>query len=94
MTSTGTATSTSQLIAKCRNGHVVRGTHDKFDGFSANVRGGCWLICPCGSAGMVKWMDVRIVEDTNCSAKCTGATGPVCSCSCGGENHGGKHIFH
>jgi hypothetical protein len=27
--------------------------------------------------------------ETKCNAKCTSATGPDCSCSCGGANHGG-----
>lgn len=31
----------------------------------------------------------RYVETVACSAKCTGAYGPSCDCSCGGENHGG-----
>ena len=26
-----------------------------------------------------------------CDARCLGATGPACSCECGGENHGGKY---
>lgn len=88
-----TAGETNQLIAKCRNGHIVRGTHSQLAGFSENVKNGCWLMCPCGSFGPVKWMDIRIVETTECSAKCTGATGPACSCSCGGENHGGGKTF-
>lgn len=28
--------------------------------------------------------------DRTCDARCMGAVGPACSCSCGGENHGGK----
>lgn len=31
------------------------------------------------------------VADKPCDGRCMGATGPVCSCSCGGENHGGKY---
>jgi hypothetical protein len=31
------------------------------------------------------------VADKPCDARCMGATGPNCSCSCGGENHGGSH---
>ena len=31
----------------------------------------------------------RYVETVVCSSKCTGAYGPSCDCSCGGENHGG-----
>ncbi|WP_289009064.1 hypothetical protein [uncultured Thermomonospora sp.] len=28
-----------------------------------------------------------------CSPRCMGATGPACDCSCGGENHGGRHVM-
>jgi hypothetical protein len=86
-------TTTKQLIAKCQNGHVVRGTYDQRAGFSANVERGCVLRCECGSAGFLKWMDVRIVEGMKCAAKCMNATGPACSCSCGGRNHGGRRAF-
>mgnify|MGYP001616854185 CR=1 FL=1 len=27
-----------------------------------------------------------------CNAKCMGATGPACDCSCSGANHGGQHL--
>lgn len=48
--------------------------------------------CACGSAAV----EVRVVKGTvvasrACDARCMGATGPTCSCSCGGENHGGGH---
>lgn len=29
--------------------------------------------------------------DVACSAKCQGAVGPQCECSCGGKNHGRNH---
>ena len=29
--------------------------------------------------------------DTRCDRRCTGATGNVCDCSCGGHNHGRDH---
>jgi hypothetical protein len=29
--------------------------------------------------------------DIKCGAKCTGATGHVCECECGGRNHGAGH---
>lgn len=31
------------------------------------------------------------VPDKTCDARCMNAVGPSCSCSCGGENHGGGH---
>jgi hypothetical protein len=89
---TTTAQYISQLIAKCRRGHVIRGTHSRREGYSANVEGGCWLRCGCGSVGAVKWMTVKIVEEKACNGVCMGATGPSCSCSCGGENHGRAHL--
>jgi hypothetical protein len=30
----------------------------------------------------------RYVDTVVCGGKCTGAVGPSCDCSCGGENHG------
>lgn len=30
-------------------------------------------------------------DDIPCNAKCVGAFGPSCDCSCGGRNHGGAH---
>jgi hypothetical protein len=30
--------------------------------------------------------------DKVCNARCMGATGPACDCSCRGANHGGKHL--
>jgi hypothetical protein len=88
-----TQDTTSQLIGKCGRGHVVRGTHNTFAGYSANVERGSFLRCECGAAAVIKFLDVRVVEGMLCSGKCTGATGPVCSCSCGGRNHGGRNVF-
>jgi len=59
----------------------------------ATASGNCWLHCPCGSVGAVKYLTVKIVEEKTCNGICMGATGPSCSCSCGGENHGGNHVF-
>lgn len=87
----------SPLIAKCRNGHVIRGEASPRDGIvtttpGAGMSGGCWFICPCGAAGVIKWMTVKLTEKA-CNQTCMGATGPSCSCSCGGENHGNAHSF-
>lgn len=30
------------------------------------------------------------VADKPCDGRCMGAVGPMCSCSCGGKNHGAK----
>ncbi len=50
--------------------------------------------CPrCGDSGPGFLMDYKPVigtldESVICDARCTGARGPACNCSCGGENHG------
>lgn len=94
MTQTTTA---AQIIGKCRNGHVVRGEVRQGEWVAtsqgASVKNNCWLICPCGSPAFAKFMTVKVVEGKVCNSICMGATGPSCSCSCGGENHGGGHIF-
>lgn len=46
-----------------------------------------------------RWVFTRPVFDggtayskrTECTARCTGATGPACDCRCRGANHGGGH---
>lgn len=74
----------TQIIAKCKAGHVVRGT-------SEDVRGG-WIACGCGAQAVAKWMKVTVNEKT-CNGVCMASTGPSCSCSCGGENHGHNKVF-
>lgn len=45
------------------------------------------------------WVHVRplqghVVEGKRCDGRCTSATGPVCECECGGENHGRSFVTH
>lgn len=35
-------------------------------------------------------VDGTLNLDKTCDGRCMAATGPICSCSCGGQNHGGK----
>jgi hypothetical protein len=97
MTTTLAQATGTPLIGKCRNGHVVRGAIvlgrwiATTDG--ASVSGNAWLICPCGSAAFAKCMNVTIKAEKVCNGICMGATGPSCSCSCGGENHGANHAY-
>lgn len=80
-----TATAVRNLmIAKCRNGHTVKGTF-------AQCQSGIYLVCPCGSRGVAKGMNITVKADKDCNGVCMGAQGPSCSCSCGGENHGAHH---
>jgi hypothetical protein len=34
---------------------------------------------------------IGTVSAKACDARCTNARGPLCECSCGGENHGAGH---
>lgn len=53
------------------------------------------LLCPHHHAARMYWTSLNGTynADKRCSAKCTGATGPACDCSCGGENHGSRHTI-
>lgn len=82
-----TTTARAQTIARCRNGHIVKGSWDDAG------RSGGWLVCGCGARGIAKGLDVTIKKDTRCGARCTSALGAVCACSCGGEAHGEDHRF-
>ncbi len=49
----------------------------------------------CASVTCNATVTYRQVQGTynpavKCDARCMGATGPVCQCSCGGKNHGGR----
>lgn len=44
----------------------------------------------CQAATTIRLIRGTYVADMKCGAKCMGATGPSCECSCGGKNHGGK----
>lgn len=94
---TVTAQRVSQLIGKCRNGHVVRG-ESRMGAIvatteGATTSGNCWFHCPCGAPAVIKYMKVQMVAERACNGVCMGATGPSCSCSCGGENHGSSMAF-
>ena len=80
------ATGTTEVIAKCRRGHSVRGT------WQDAGRNGGWLVCGCGSAGIPKGLVAKVTEK-KCGGVCTSAFGPSCDCSCGGENHGADRRF-
>lgn len=46
----------------------------------------------CHARCVVNEIYGRFVNTIACSAKCTGAVGQSCDCSCGGENHGGGSL--
>jgi hypothetical protein len=47
----------------------------------------------CGEHGLypLRSLKGRYVAEKGCDARCMGATGPSCDCSCGGANHGANH---
>lgn len=48
-------------------------------------------ICPnCGHMMQTGILKGRFNADIPCNAKCTGARGHSCECSCGGANHGSQ----
>lgn len=47
--------------------------------------------CFCGKGSLIGKRVVGTHSEKLCGAKCLGATGPSCDCSCGGKNHGGAH---
>ena len=51
--------------------------------------GGVFTDCPdCGASTLLEPVEGKHRADVPCDARCTGARGPRCECSCGGANHG------
>lgn len=84
MTTTATTDRNFRAFGRCRRGHTVNVDWSE-------VRGG-WITCNCGSAAMARSLEVKHNDRIICAEKCMGATGPACSCNCGGRNHGGAHF--
>jgi hypothetical protein len=59
----------------------------------AVVFGNNGVVARCGEHGIyqLKALQGRVVEERSCDARCMGATGASCDCSCGGANHGINH---
>lgn len=64
------------------------GSREQIEAFRA-----AGLACPEHNA-VVDFRSGRFTynPDKVCNAKCMGATGPACDCSCAGANHGGKFV--
>lgn len=45
----------------------------------------------CHGSWIVKPVEGRYNPERKCDARCMGAVGPSCECSCGGKNHGMYH---
>ena len=59
-------------------------------GGKATVYGGDPLgLCDsCGKPMQYGVLEVTVDPSVKCDARCRGARGRICSCSCGGKNHG------
>jgi hypothetical protein len=85
------ATTTGTWLGRCKRcstkGHPVGVRTD-----AAHLWNG-WMVAVCDGCG--SFVNVAPVAGTYnpakvCNARCMGATGPACDCSCGGANHGGR----
>jgi hypothetical protein len=84
---TTTALRTTVIIGKCKRCSTLTKVERELfpSGFPV---GGYALDCSaCHYPTNVR--EARTNDRKKCDARCTGATGPACSCSCGGRNHGG-----
>ena len=55
------------------------------------------LRCPAcldnrGTLSVAPVRFVRKAKQTKCNGACTGASGHICDCECGGANHGASHM--
>jgi len=98
-------TNTDRYIAKCRacGSHTSGLTHGQHarrnqddtaregDVFTGRM-GDLSLACrTCGKAVPAKMVAGRHSERHICGTKCLASTGPSCTCSCGGKNHGASY---
>lgn len=78
------------------NGRPVETQTAEIDGRTVHIRDRYDLDralsrpCPhCDTTVTVVRVKGVYVADKTCDDRCMGAIGPSCSCSCGGQNHGG-----
>ena len=97
-----TATATVRMLTRCRKCRTPR-TEDvpareatSFF-FHVSCQGGGfepYRRCRNCGAGLHRWNQLksRYNSEVACNARCMGASGPSCECSCGGDNHGGGNL--
>lgn len=74
-----------RYTGRCRCGQVLS--------FISSVeKNGLQVGCPsCGKYPWLKRVQGEFNPDHKCDIRCTSAKGNVCSCACGGANHGRDH---
>lgn len=77
-----------RIIYRCRRCNLAR-RHDYAQDEAIPLKE-----CPeCGRMMSRDAIEATIALNVACTSQCTGASGPVCRCSCGGANHGSSWSF-
>lgn len=88
MTTTTTAPAPFRMFGKC----PVKGCTHRAVISQDVINWGSEKRCP-EHGRMNKWSYMTAKVNTKeCADRCMASTGPSCSCSCGGENHGVNHL--
>lgn len=80
----GCGTFLGRELGRCRSCKAVIARETRF-------WSGSTATCECGARVALKGVWGR-ESAKPCGARCMGAVGPSCDCSCGGRNHGGRHL--
>lgn len=77
-------------VQQITHAEYTAGDFDPARAFSVH---GVNVLARCAEHGnyLLRYLRGRLRDDVTCDARCTGATGPNCDCSCGGANHGANH---
>ena len=77
---------TGRALGKCKSCKAVIREESSFWDLGGSTK----RTCPCGATVTVKAV-IGTTSTKECDARCMGAVGPSCDCSCGGANHGAGH---
>lgn len=78
-------------MTRCTNGHTVRWDAERLQAAREQSRRilSPWICCPmCGAVTSQPKLIRGYASAKPCDARCTGARGVDCECSCVGANHG------
>lgn len=94
MTQTATATRTTRYFGKC----PVQGCKHRVVVELTNAQASRTLNekheCVNGHRTYLRWdsLNGKYSAKHECGSRCMASTGPSCSCTCGGANHGTAHL--